>query len=75
MTNLTSYIKNKGILNTYIPNQSKVTSEIDIRNLSYKPVNLISADIDNRLTLGTDNKLYIPEDTTDYLAYYLLAKG
>jgi len=35
----------------------------------------ISTDPDNRLTTGSDAGLYVPELTTDPLAYYILAKA
>ena len=35
----------------------------------------ISADLDNRLTTGSDNGLYVPELAADPLAYYILAKA
>ncbi len=38
------------------------------------PPAVISSDPDNRLTNGSDAGLYVPELTTDPLAYYILAK-
>lgn len=35
----------------------------------------ISDDPDNRLTLGTDEKLLVPEITIDLLALYILARS
>lgn len=37
--------------------------------------NLISEDEGNLIHKGNDGLLKVDEDTTDYLAYYLLAKG
>lgn len=39
------------------------------------PPAVISSDPDNRLTNGSDAGLYVPELTTDPLAYYILAKA
>ena len=36
---------------------------------------LISADPNNDLKLGSDNKLVSQPNDTDFLAYYILAKG
>ena len=36
---------------------------------------LISADTNNDLKLGSDNKLLSQPTDTDFLAYYILAKG
>ena len=36
---------------------------------------LISKDTDNLIEQGSDGLLKVENDTTDYLAYYLLAKG
>ena len=36
---------------------------------------LISADANNDLKLGSDNKLLSQPTDTDFLAYYILAKG
>ena len=35
----------------------------------------VSVDPDNRLTLGTDAKLLVPDLTTDLLALYILARS
>lgn len=35
----------------------------------------ISSDAENRLTNGTDGKLFVPELTVDPVAYYILAKA
>ena len=37
--------------------------------------NLISEDEGNLIRKGNDGLLKVDDDTTDYLAYYLLAKG
>lgn len=36
---------------------------------------LVSADSDNRLKVGQDGKLSVPDLTTDLLAQYILAKS
>lgn len=41
----------------------------------FVPQGLISADDGNALTTGTDDKLFVADDTTDYLAHYILAKS
>lgn len=35
----------------------------------------ISADAENRLTNGSDGRLFVPELTVDPVAYYILAKA
>lgn len=40
-----------------------------------RPEHLISTDPNNDLKLGSDNKLLSQPTDTDFLAYYILAKG
>ena len=40
-----------------------------------RPDHLISADPNNDLKLGSDNKLVSQPTDTDYLAYYIISRG
>ena len=40
-----------------------------------RPNHLISADPNNDLKLGSDNKLVSQPTDTDYLAYYIISRG
>ena len=50
------------------------TAVIVLPGASGDTSNLISADQNNALELGTDNKLLV-NDSTDYLANYLIERG
>ena len=50
------------------------TAVIVLSGASGDTSNLISADQNNALELGTDNKLLV-NDSTDYLANYLIERG
>ena len=45
------------------------------RGLSGDGSAAISTDPDNRLTVGADSGLFVPEITADPLAYYILSKA
>lgn len=62
-------------------NTSKPLDKATISITNFVPINnievpsLISKDTPNDLKLGSDNKLLSQPTDTDFLAYYILAKG
>lgn len=54
-----------------VPTAKPTISEVP----KFVPKGLISTDDGNALTTGTDDKLFVADDTTDYLAHYILAKS
>lgn len=51
------------------------TSETQLRGPPGSTDVEVSGDPDNRLAFGTDEKLLVPEITTDLLALYILARS
>lgn len=62
-------------------NTSEPLDKATIHIVNFVPINnievpsLISKDTPNDLKLGSDNKLLSQPTDTDFLAYYILAKG
>ena len=55
--------------------QSAVLNVDNVISATSSPSDLISSDDNNDLRLGSDNKLVSQPNDTDFLAYYILAKG
>ena len=55
--------------------QSAVLNVDNVISATSNPSDLISSDDNNDLRLGSDNKLVSQPNDTDFLAYYILAKG
>ena len=55
--------------------QSAILNVDNIISATINLTTLISSDPNNDLKLGSDNKLVLQPDDTDFLAYYILAKG
>ena len=55
--------------------QSAVLNVDNVISATSNPSDLISSDNNNELRLGSDNKLVSQPNDTDFLAYYILAKG
>ena len=55
--------------------QSAVLNVDNVISATINPSDLISSDDNNELRLGSDNKLVSQPNDTDFLAYYILAKG
>ena len=62
-------------LNSTAKIQSAVLNVDNIISATSNPSALISDDDNNDLKLGSDNKLVSQPNDTDFLAYYILAKG
>ena len=62
-------------LNSTVKIQSAVLNVDNIISATSNPSSLISDDDNNDLKLGSDNKLLSQPTDTDFLAYYILAKG
>ena len=62
-------------LNSIAKIQTAVLNVDNIILVTSNPPTLISGDNDNKLTVGSDNKLLSQPTDTDYLAYYILSKG
>ena len=62
-------------LNSTAKIQSAVLNVDNIISATSNPSALISDDDNNDLKLGCDNKLVSQQNDTDFLAYYILAKG
>ena len=62
-------------LNSTAKIQSAVLNVDNIISATSNPSSLISDDDNNDLKLGSDNKLVSQPTDTDFLAYYILAKG
>ena len=62
-------------LNSTAKIQSAVLNVDNIISATSNPSSLISDDDNNDLKLGSDNKLLSQPTDTDFLAYYILAKG
>ena len=64
-----------GVMTASIPSLHIITKEVALRGPSSNGSE-ISLDPANRLTLGTDDKLYVADNfTPDPLNYYLLERG
>ena len=55
--------------------QSAVLNVDNVISATSNPSDLISSYDNNDLKLGSDNKLVSQPNDTDFLAYYILAKG
>ena len=55
--------------------QSAVLNVDNVISATSNPSDLISSDDNNDLRLGSDNKLVSQPNDTNFLAYYMLAKG
>ena len=55
--------------------QSAVLNVDNVISTTSNPSALISIDDNNELTVGSDNKLVSQPNDTNFLAYYILAKG
>lgn len=56
------------IIKISVPTAKPTINEVP----KFVPQGLISADEHNALTTGTDDKLFVADDTTDYLAHLIL---
>lgn len=71
-------VTEEGISTASMPAFKVDTKEVALRGTPGTPSDLaqISTDADNRLKLGTDDKLYVADTfIPDPLAYYLLERG
>lgn len=62
-------------LNSIAKIQTAILNVDNIISATTNLPTLISSDPNNSLKLGSDNKLVSQPDDTDFLAYYILAKG
>lgn len=62
-------------LNSMAKIQTAILNVDNIISATTNLPTLISSDPNNDLKLGSDNKLVSQPDDTDFLAYYILAKG
>lgn len=62
-------------LNSMAKIQTAILNVDNIISATTNLPTLISSDPNNGLKLGSDNKLVSQPDDTDFLAYYILAKG
>lgn len=71
-------VKTEGVSTTSMPAFKVDTKEVALRGTPGTPAaqGEISTDADNRLKLGSDDKLYVADTfIPDPLAYYLLERG
>lgn len=76
--NCTLQLTEEGILTASMPNFKVDTKEVALRGAPGASAEKaeISTDADNRLKLGSDQKLYVADTfIPDPLAYYLLERG
>ena len=62
-------------LNSIAKIQTTILNVDNIISATTNPSALISGDVGNELTVGSDNKLVSQPDDIDFLAYYILSKG
>ena len=62
-------------LNSIAKIQTAILNVDNIISATSNLPSLISSDPNNDLKLGSDNKLVSQPNDTDFLAYYILAKG
>ena len=62
-------------LNSIAKIQTAILNVDNIISATTNPSALISGDIGNELTVGSDNKLVSQPNDIDFLAYYILSKG
>ena len=62
-------------LNSIVKVQKAVLNVDNIISATSNPSALISADPNNDLRLGSDNKLVSQPNDVNFLAYYILSKG
>ena len=62
-------------LNSIAKIQTAILNVDNIISATTNPSALISGDVGNELTVGSDNKLVLQPDDIDFLAYYILSKG
>ena len=62
-------------LNSIAKIQTAILNVDNIISATTNPSALISGDVGNELTVGSDNKLVSQPDDIDFLAYYILSKG
>lgn len=68
----------KAFLTAALPNFQIRTEEVQLAGPPGPPpdmADVISTDANNRLTAGSDEKLYVPEVNTDLAALYILARN
>ena len=62
-------------LNSIAKIQTAILNVDNIISATTNPSALISGDVGNELTVGSDNKLVSQPNDIDFLAYYILSKG
>lgn len=62
-------------LNSIAKIQTTILNVDNIISATTNPSALISGDVGDELTVGSDNKLVSQPDDIDFLAYYILSKG
>ena len=62
-------------LNSIAKIQTTILNVDNIISATTNPSALISGDVGNELTVGSDNKLVSQPNDIDFLAYYILSKG
>lgn len=62
-------------LNSIAKIQTAILNVDNIISATTNPSALISGDVGNELTVGSDNKLVSLPNDIDFLAYYILSKG
>lgn len=62
-------------LNSIAKIQTAILNVDNIISATTNPLALISGDVGNELTVGSDNKLVSQPNDIDFLAYYILSKG
>ena len=62
-------------LNSIAKIQTTILNVDNIISATTNPSALISSDVGNELTVGSDNKLVSQPNDIDFLAYYILSKG
>ncbi len=68
-------LKVQGLRKPIASNANSSIGEVLLSINSFVPVELISEDKPNNLTLGTDKKLLVPNAQTNLTAIYLLNRG